>query len=409
MKNKEISISVKDVHKAFKLSSESRKSLKSLFVQGRGKKKKRIETLRGISLDIKKGEFFGIIGRNGSGKSTLLKILAGVYVPTKGSVYVDGKLTPFIELGVGFNPELSGRDNVYLNSALLGLGRSEVDQIYDDIVGFAELEDSMDKKLKNYSSGMQVRLAFSIAIRSMTDVLLIDEVLAVGDVNFQKKCIDVFRDLKSQGKTIIFVSHSMEYVREFCDRVAVIDEGIVAYCGNIEKGIDKYNKLNSDLEGMRISVENQAIDNESVHLGNGGAIIAKYSFYNHKHEESVSLSAGKEFTVKLEIDFKVAVKRPAVGIMFRQNQHDNLFGINNFYENVDFGGKAIGDKIEVMARGIMPLAPGAYYVSFTVTDAESAANYIELDMLNNICRINIEGKQCWGLINSGMRMEACTR
>src|SRR6185312_8467854 len=181
--------------------------------------------LKDISFEVKKGEFFGIVGRNGSGKSTMLKILAGIYQPTKGGVQKSGKLVPFIELGVGFNPELSGRENVFLNGALLGFSRKEIAAMYDEIVAFAELEKFMDQKLKNYSSGMQVRLAFSIAIRAKSDILLIDEVLAVGDASFQQKCFDYFYKLKQDKRTVVFVSHDMGAVERFCDRAVLIDNG----------------------------------------------------------------------------------------------------------------------------------------------------------------------------------------
>ena len=191
-------VSVKNVSKSFVLPHEKKTSIKQAFTGMLRSHRRGFEhqqALKNISLEIKKGEFFGILGRNGSGKSTLLKILAGIYQPTSGSVRIEGKLVPFIELGVGFNPELTGRENVYLNGALLGFTRAEIADMYDDIVAFAELERFMDQKLKNYSSGMQVRLAFSVATRAQADVLLIDEVLAVGDADFQKKCFDYFRKL----------------------------------------------------------------------------------------------------------------------------------------------------------------------------------------------------------------------
>jgi ABC-2 type transport system ATP-binding protein len=199
--------------------------------------------LDGISFDVQRGEFLGIVGRNGSGKSTMLKILASIYFPTTGSVAVHGRLVPFIELGVGFHPELSGRENVYLNGALMGFSKSEVRAMYDDIVGFAELERSMDQKLKNYSSGMQVRIAFSLATRAKADILLIDEVLAVGDAAFQQKCFDHFRTLKQGGATIVFVTHNMNAVREFCDRVILIEKGKIAAEGNANEVADRYLEL----------------------------------------------------------------------------------------------------------------------------------------------------------------------
>lgn len=241
----EIIIKVNDIHKEFILPQSKNSTLKQSVVNiVRRNKKITQKVLDGISFNIKKGEFFGIVGRNGSGKSTLLKILAGVYSPNKGSISINGSLTPFIELGVGFNPELSGRDNVYLNGALLGFSKKEMDTMYDDIVMFAELEDFMGQKLKNYSSGMQVRLAFSIAIKAENEIMIFDEVLAVGDANFQEKCIKQFEKYKLEGRTIIFVSHSMGTVSQFCNRVALLDYGKVNYIGDPETAILKYDELN---------------------------------------------------------------------------------------------------------------------------------------------------------------------
>ena len=192
---------VRGVSKDFLLPHLRQNTLKSKFVNMF--RRRRImevqHALRDIDFDVERGEFLGVVGRNGSGKSTLLKILAGIYHPTSGQVAVGGRLVPFIELGVGFNPELTGRENVFLNGALLGFSKSEVASMYDDIVSFAELEASMDQKLKFYSSGMQVRIAFSVATRAKADILLIDEVLAVGDESFRRKCFDHFRALKQRG------------------------------------------------------------------------------------------------------------------------------------------------------------------------------------------------------------------
>lgn len=227
--NNEIAISVKNLKKSFVLPTERSWGLKqAIFNRLRGiKGYKEQQVLKDIDLNIKKGEFVGIVGKNGSGKSTLLKILAGIYYPEHGEVIINGNLVPFIELGVGFNPELTGRDNVYLNGALLGFSNAEMDEMYDEIWKFAELEQFQDQKLKNYSSGMQVRLAFSIAIRAKGDILLLDEVLAVGDAAFQKKCNDYFASLHG-NQTVILVTHSMDNVRKFCDRAILIDGGKVA-------------------------------------------------------------------------------------------------------------------------------------------------------------------------------------
>jgi len=196
--------------------------------------------LKDIDLDVYPGDFLGIMGRNGSGKSTLLKILAGIYSPTSGSVKVKGKMVPFLELGVGFNSELSGRENVFLNGIILGLSRSFLQKKYDEIVKFAELEKFMDMPLKNYSSGMQVRLAFSIAIMADADIYILDEVLAVGDIEFQKKCFNIFREYKKKKKTIILVTHSSASVKDFCNRAAFLKDGKLHFYNSIDDVIKAY-------------------------------------------------------------------------------------------------------------------------------------------------------------------------
>lgn len=240
--NDDIAIKVDGVSKSFKLPHEKSGSIKGVLVGWRNRKRgyENQHVLDDISFDVKKGEFFGIVGRNGSGKSTLLKLISQIYTPDKGTITVNGKLTPFIELGVGFNPELSGRDNVYLNGALLGFGRSEIEKMYDEIVEFAELERFMDQKLKNYSSGMQVRLAFSIAIRANNDILVLDEVLAVGDAAFQQKCVDYFMQLRKEKKTVILVTHDMSAVQRFCTRAMFVRDGKMLAIGDPEDVANAY-------------------------------------------------------------------------------------------------------------------------------------------------------------------------
>ncbi len=239
-----VAIKVTNLHKSFRLPTERAAGLKQAFfnwlkgVKGYTEQ----QVLRGVDLEIHQGEFVGIVGRNGSGKSTLLKLLAQIYYPEQGNIEVHGTLVPFIELGVGFNPELTGRENVYLNGALLGFSNKEVDAMYDEIVRFAELEPFMDAKLKNYSSGMQVRLAFSIAIRAKGDILILDEVLAVGDAAFQEKCNDYFASLRG-NQTVILVTHSMENVRRFCDRAILLEDGKVKTEGNPDEVAQAYEDL----------------------------------------------------------------------------------------------------------------------------------------------------------------------
>lgn len=246
MPNKEPAIIIKDLYKSFKRPHEHSNGIKQLITNFSKRKRgyKIQPVLKDISFEVEKGEFLGIVGRNGSGKSTLLKLLAGIYVPDKGLIQVNGSLTPFIELGVGFNPELTGRENIFMNGALLGFSKKEMDDMYDDIVEFAELEDFMDQRLKNYSSGMQVRLAFSIAVRAKNDILLLDEVLAVGDSAFQKKCYDYFEKLKHDKTTIIIVTHDMSAVKRFCTRAIYIEDGKILEQGDPLDVADRYAEAN---------------------------------------------------------------------------------------------------------------------------------------------------------------------
>lgn len=273
--NDEVAIKVSKVSKQFILPHERTSSVKGAFLSILNPKKKTYETqraLQGISFEVKKGEFFGIVGRNGSGKSTILKILAGIYQPTQGTVFVRGKIVPFIELGVGFNGELTGRENVYLNGALLGFSDKQVKAKYQAIVEFAELERFMDQKLKNYSSGMQVRLAFSVATRlAESDILLIDEVLAVGDADFQRKCFNYFQDLKRQQKTVIFVSHDMNAIREYCGRAILISESELILEGSANEVGTAYTRMFMDNEGEQVTTRSKrwgdgAVKYDSVHL-----------------------------------------------------------------------------------------------------------------------------------------------
>ena len=302
--SKEIAIVVDGVSKDFRLPHEKIDSVKSLFVNPFNKNRKKFEiqrALHDISFKIPKGEFFGIVGRNGSGKSTLLKIIAGIYQPNEGTVLTNGRLVPFIELGVGFNPELTGRENVYLNGALMGFSGKEIDGKYKAIVEFAELERFMDQRLKNYSSGMQVRLAFSTAtLLADSDILLIDEVLAVGDADFQRKCFAYFKDLKRKGKTVVFVSHDMGAIREYCDRAVLIEKNEIVFSGTAEETAREYTRLFlPDVYSAQQNEENQKKHNEDKirnkgKWGAGGISISKVttekSVFNQQKDKYIFIS-----------------------------------------------------------------------------------------------------------------------
>lgn len=263
-------LKVDHVAKMFRLPTEQATGLKMAFLNWTKGIKGYTEqhVLRDINFEVRQGDFFGIVGRNGSGKSTLLKIISQIYTPEQGSVTVKGKLVPFIELGVGFNPELTGRENVYLNGALLGFTRTQIDAMYDDIVEFAELEDFMDQKLKNYSSGMQVRLAFSVAIKAQGDILVLDEVLAVGDEAFQRKCDNFFAEIKKDPtKTVILVTHSMDAVKKYCNKAILIKDGEIIASGDKNDVADRYTLENLKVERRNVEKEKNEEEEGEYPLG----------------------------------------------------------------------------------------------------------------------------------------------
>jgi ABC-type polysaccharide/polyol phosphate transport system ATPase subunit len=236
-----IAVEVKNICKSFEIPHDTRYTVKQqLFYMLSRNTFEKFTVLNDVSFEVEKGDFFGIIGRNGSGKSTLLKILAGIYTPDSGRVIRHGEMAPFLELGVGFSQDLSGRDNIFLNGIILGLTRAEVKRKFDEIVAFSELEKFIDQKLRNYSSGMFVKLAFSVAIFVNKDILLMDEVLAVGDKYFKEKCLNELNRLKQSGRTIIFVSHDMNTVAEHCNKVLLLQKGKIAAIGDPDEVINYY-------------------------------------------------------------------------------------------------------------------------------------------------------------------------
>lgn len=273
--NDNIAVKIDHVSKFFHLPTEATNSLRTTLVNRlRGiKGYKEQHVLKDIDFTVEKGDFFGIVGRNGSGKSTLLKIISQIYTPEKGNVIVNGKLVSFIELGVGFNPELTGKENVYLNGAMLGFSREEISDMYDEIVDFAELEEFMNQKLKNYSSGMQVRLAFSVAIKARGDVLVLDEVLAVGDESFQRKCNDYFLERKKSGKTTILVTHDMGAAKKYCNKAILIENGLIKVSGDVNDVANQYSLDNLQTEvtarsDLEIDVKEEWIENLEVNFIN---------------------------------------------------------------------------------------------------------------------------------------------
>jgi ABC-2 type transport system ATP-binding protein len=369
----DIAIKVEGVYKDFDLPHEKQNSLKYKIVHP-FKSKTTIEkqhALKDISFEVKKGEFFGIVGRNGSGKSTLLKILAEIYTPTNGKVIVNGSLTPFIELGVGFNAELTGRENVYLNGAMLGFSTKEMEKMYDEIVEFAELEKFMDQKLKNYSSGMQVRLAFSVAIRAKSDILLLDEVLAVGDADFQRKCFNYFRTLKKEGKTVILVSHSMESIKQFCDKALLIKEGNVGLIDTPSLVSRGYNELFSEKSNDERTNKKR--------WGKSPNIFKQCELDVSK--DSIRLK------VKLCSDHDLI--KPILGFILKNSQGISIAGSNSQLKGFTFD---MDSNLETIISITMPnfFSDGRYEIDLAIVEEDGIT---VLDWWENIKSFNIKKEQ----------------
>ena len=238
-----IAIKVDHVYKSFNIYYDRANTLKErMLFFARNKRREKREVLKDINLDIKKGETVALIGVNGSGKSTLLKLMTQIIFPNKGTIETKGKLTSLLELGAGFHPDFSGRENIYFNSSIFGLTRKEIDERLEQIIEFSELQDFIDNPVRTYSSGMYMRLAFSVAINVDADILLIDEILSVGDQHFQEKCFNKMRELKKEGKTMVFVTHSMDSVKNLCDRAVWLSDGVVRLDGNTDEVVDAYLK-----------------------------------------------------------------------------------------------------------------------------------------------------------------------
>ncbi|MGI9027257.1 MAG: ABC transporter ATP-binding protein [Candidatus Saccharimonadales bacterium] len=384
----DIAIKIDNVNKSFKLPHEKQGSIKSILINSfRGSKTyEKQQVLKNISFEIKKGEFFGIVGRNGSGKSTLLKLLAGVYSPNSGQIHINGKLTPFIELGVGFNPELTGRENVYLNGALLGFSRKEMDELYEEIVAFAELERFMDQKLKNYSSGMQVRLAFSIAIRAKSEILLLDEVLAVGDVIFQKKCYDYFKQLKKQKRTVVFVSHDTGALQEYCDNSILVNEGEIVYKGKIDTTVRKYLDLVNDAE-----TETTKDTEVSKRWGTGKVLIEDIKILQAKNSNKIApFRENEDIGIRVRIVAKEKTHSPVIGITIRDLAGQIVFQSNTLWLKVKVADRDIGEKLTINWSVPNAFNTGTYTISPGVSDSSGTE---VLDWLEDAVEFKVSKKQ----------------
>lgn len=388
-KDKHVRINVSNIQKQFKVPHERHSSLKATVINLGKNNFETFKVLDDISFKVYEGEFFGILGRNGSGKSTLLKLLAGIYEPSDGRIEVDGQLTPFIELGVGFNPELTGRENVFLNGAILGLTQKEVENKYDEIVEFAEIERFMDQKLKNYSSGMQVRLAFSIAIQAHNAVLLIDEVLAVGDERFQNKCLEIFSKIKEDAtKTVVFVSHDMASVQKFCDRAVVIHDGKLIYEGETEGAVYEYKKLNFPDDQLSEGSENKD------RWGNGAITIETFKATEVRNDSSQN---DIRFTMNVKLnDSAIKESDLSCGLAIWSADGVNIAGPNS----LEYPLIAQTSELNYVIKN-HPLNAGVYKITTVLYDEKTGQTYDHHERKFNLSIAGVKNKEIGTIVLGG--------
>jgi len=353
-------IEVTGVSKSFKIRGRARQPAgETLAHPFRRRRGRRLRVLHDLSFDVTQGEFFGVVGRNGSGKSTLLKLLASIYRPDGGRIRLAGQLAPFIELGLGFHPELVALDNVVLNGVMMGLGPHEARRRFDEIISFAGLEDYTDLKLKNYSSGMKVRLGFSVMSHVDADILLIDEVLAVGDAAFQNKCAQVFRRLHDEGKTIVLVTHSMPLMEEFCERAMLIHDGLIERIGEPTDVASRYLELNvlemlhggaEDAEGARRALPARVAE---LALGDGGSAPPV-------------VEDGAPLEVRASIEVDAPIDRPGVFVEIQTKDRQKIFSSPLVALGEDPHGVVPGERLWARATIDNRLAAGSYVLNCAV-------------------------------------------
>lgn len=377
----DVALKVEHVSKSFRLPTEKANGIKQAFInrmQGKTGYTKQ-EVLKDISFEVKKGDFFGIVGRNGSGKSTLLKLISQIYTPDSGKITVNGSLVPFIELGVGFNPELTGRENVYLNGAMLGFSEEEIDVMYDEIVEFAELHDFMDQKLKNYSSGMQVRLAFSVAIKARGDILVLDEVLAVGDEAFQRKCFSYFSELKKHKKTVILVTHDMNAIQQFCTRAIMIERGKIVAEGDVLRVSHKYQEL-----FINHNQKQKTKGNET---------------YNGKLSCQVNVKNDRDYlTITANIKAKIDIRDTVITLGINRSDGEQVFR----WISDDMLGKTVNlkkDKHYKLTAKIQNIfIEGIYTIGIRVKNKDRSENYAIFDEISEVDIRRRESTFAWDVL-----------
>ena len=358
----DVAVKADGVAKSFRLPTEQVSTLKERFVHPtRRRRHEDLHALQDVSFEVARGEVFGIVGRNGSGKSTLMKCLAGIYRSDAGEMWLRGRMAPFIELGVGFNPDLTAQDNVLVNAVMLGLTPEQSRARYGSIMDFAELHEFAELKLKNYSSGMQVRLAFSVMVHVDADLLLIDEVLAVGDAAFQEKCYDVLQQARDEGRTILLVTHDMGQVQRFCDRALLLDRGRVVAIGDSRSIARQYTELNFATPLQRESIVARST---SARRGLGGAVTIVDAWAQSVSAEgrTVLVERGEPASLAMRVRFDVAAEDPVFVFEVVDEHERRVLVLSSDRTLLRSGRHAAGDELDVVVAFENYLAPGRYWI-----------------------------------------------
>ena len=379
MAEKEVAIEIKNLTKIYKLYDRNRDRIKEALHLSKNINFKEHYALNDVSMNVYTGETVGIIGTNGSGKSTILKIITGVLNPTWGDVIIHGRISALLELGAGFNMEYTGLENIYLNGTMIGFTEQEIDEKLQDILDFADIGEFINQKVKTYSSGMFVRLAFAVAINIDPEILIVDEALSVGDVFFQNKCYRKFEEFKKQGKTILFVSHDLSSISKYCDKVVLLEKGNKIGEGEPREIIDMYKKvlvgqldqqmdthkserLNPSGKGDKWKDRMQLNPNKDEY-GSGLAEFEDYCAYDKGGEITNTIIKGEEFTVKLKIRFFETIQDPIFAVSFKNMQGTEITGTNTMFEKLTTGTPGPGDVMVATFTQKMSLQGGEYLVS----------------------------------------------
>jgi ABC-type polysaccharide/polyol phosphate transport system ATPase subunit len=366
-------LAARGIDKTFKIPEERSHTLKERALHPlRRSRDEQFQALKDVSFSVAPGEFFGIVGRNGSGKSTLLKCLAGIYKTDEGRIWRNGRMSTFIELGVGFNPDLAAYDNVALNGIMLGLSPREARSRYEKVIEFAELEEFQELKLKNYSSGMHVRLAFSVAIQVDAEILLIDEVLAVGDAAFQQKCFDVFIRMRDEGRTIVFVTHDMSAVTRFCHRAMLLERGEMVMIGEPEEVADRYLEL---AFGREVGYDDYEV--ATSRMGDGAARVSEVWIGDDRAEKRAVAPQSEPLTLNVLVRFNEFVRNPAVSVSLFNEQRQPVVVATTSDDDEESGGFQEGELVVFSFSMHNMLAPGRYHPMVTITHRGEGLDVID--------------------------------